>query len=646
LSDRHSGLEPLLSATRIEVRDGGIPVRCLAPGTLSIRAGLTSSRAGLLALRYGLELSWLCGLPGLSAAAAALLAAHAAGCFAAILPAEAACADQADGLPTVFAHLASAQIDPSSLGPATLSLAATHPGEAALTEQDRLAVHALWPLVAPTECLLASGGDDRLALDARGRNKYGCAPWPLPAVINLASCTASSLSQGAFAAAERARQSLARASLASAASAALADASDAIADDLLRYFQAQDLAEAVLAASGTDAALVITGLLAAEHPDHALTSILMSPAETGSGVPDAVQGRHFAAFTPTGSRVGKGQQIDGLTSGPGLMTVRLRNPDGLPRPAKQVEAACEEAIRQGVARGRVVLHAIDGSKTGLTAPNRAACCRLARKFGDRLDVVIDACQSRIEPELARWYLRQGFPLLVTGSKFFAAPGFCGAVLFPKARLARIALHGRLPAGLEPYARLQGGFGSRRCPGLVLRWRAALHEMSAFAALPSADIRHRLADIGKTMRSQLAGEHHLRLMPAPRPAGMGWSDQPSVFTFAVRGRQGWMDQPSLRLLYRAMAMTGADHLPAPADRCLADLSCQIGQPVELGTAALGGLRMAVSAAQIVSGRDLRPDISAVLDKLRLVLRQQPQLPPPQAAIAQAGPQASPTARLTG
>jgi hypothetical protein len=516
-------------------------------------------------------------------------------------PGEASAADFAGRFGPILSALAHARPKRADLE-AALVLFGADAGPAQSRDSMFAMVEALWPLAAPAEYLLASGGDDRLTLDPQtGLNKYGCAPWPRPEVISFGSCTASSLSEGAFAAAETARRALLAASLATSPATALAEASESIATALLRHFGVEDSAEAVLAASGTDAALVVTGLLAAERPGQMLTSVLVSPSETGSGVPDAVQGRHFASCAPSGSAVFKGQPIDGLATGPRLVTIALRDPEGAPRPTIDIEAACDSAIRAGLTDGRVVLHAMDGSKTGLSAPDRAACRRLADRYGDRLDIVIDACQARIEPALIRWYVDQGFPVLITGSKFFAAPGFCGAVLFPRKRLKNIAKAGRLPAGLAAYARLQGGFGSRRCPGLVLRWTAALHEMAAFAQVPAPEIRARLQQIGHSVQSALAIDHRFELAAAPRPEAMGWSDCRSVFTFSVRGAQGRMTPKQLRGLYQAMAEG-----PVP---------CQIGQPVELGGPSLGGLRLAISAAHVVEGVSQAEKLHFVVDRLR-------------------------------
>jgi hypothetical protein len=229
-----------------------------------------------------------------------------------------------------------------------------------------------------------------------------------------------------------------------------------------------------------------------------------------------------------------------------------------------------------------------------------------------------ASQAFIQRGRPRWYLDQGFPVLVTGSKFFAAPGFCGAILFPRARLARCA-GSRLPAGLSPYTQLEAGLPARRCPGLILRWRAALHEMARFATLPAPEVRHRLATLGDAVRALVMREARLSLVAAPRPPGFGWSDRRSVFSLAVQGPLGWMSAAQLRPLYHALS-DDAGALAAASP--VASRRCQLGQPVELASGGMGALRIAISAAQVVQPDEEPARLRLVLEKLRLLLDRPP------------------------
>ena len=55
---------------------------------------------------------------------------------------------------------------------------------------------------------------------------------------------------------------------------------------------------------------------------------------------------------------------------------------------------------------------------------------LQSEFGDRLIVVIDACQLRCHPHAVARYVDKGYLALVTASKFFTGPPFSGAVVVP------------------------------------------------------------------------------------------------------------------------------------------------------------------------------------------------------------------------
>jgi hypothetical protein len=551
-------------------------------------------------LRFADEKAWLSTVPGITNEAATLLAAHAACSSLDIMPHADRMAALEDPATPGFANLATPEPDAATLLFAWRHFLGTAPDSAALATVQRL-----WRFAEPLEKLLTSGGDDRLTLNPNtGLNRYLCAPHPEPGLVALGSCTASSPSEAAFAAAEQARRALLRAAAARGATPALRDASRHVTAALLTHFGVTDLADAVTAASGTDATLLLTGLLAAEHPAQPFNTILMSPGETGSGVPDAVRGQHFASCTASGAAVVKGGAVAGFPPALTMTSISLRDTQGLPHPPAALEAAAAAAIEAVLARGgHAVLHAIDGSKTGLSGPDRAACQRLAQKFGARLDIVIDACQARIEPAIVRWYLKRGFPVLVTGSKFFGAPGFCGAVLFPRARLRRITGGGRVPDGLGAYADMTEDGISRRCPGLLLRWEAALEEMRRFAAVPPDSVREALDSLGAQIRACIMRSGRLRLIPAPRPEGAGWSDRPSVFTFAVRHGDGWKSAAALRPLYMAL------NEGAPR--------CRIGQPVDLAP-GLGGLRIALSAAQLRPGADLRPELAVLFWKLDMLL----------------------------
>jgi hypothetical protein len=78
----------------------------------------------------------------------------------------------------------------------------------------------------------------------------------------------------------------------------------------------------------------------------------------------------------------------------------------------------------------------------------------------------------------------------------------------------------------------------------------------------------------------------------------------------------MSADALRPLYRALARDVSTEMSG-VDDGLARQACLVGQPVQLA-GGMGGLRVAMSAAQIVSGADLRPDLAMVFGKVAMLL----------------------------
>jgi hypothetical protein len=594
------------------------------PRLLTLLRGLTSpggeddtAPAGLAAARYGVELAAFAAMACVPRPAAHLLAAHAAGSFLAVQPAAVRQAEPRTPLAEVCEALAGGLPADEILDGAWQVL---HPGGTREPlDRSMPTLQRLWPLAASAENLLVQGGDERLSLDpVTGLNRYLCSPMPRPDVLAFGSCTASSISAPGLRAAERCRRALLLDAAGSTAEGAIERATHATASRLLDHFGIADLADAMLVASGTDAALLVTALIAARHPGQALTSILMSPAETGSGVPEAVQGRHFSTVTASGRCVPKAGALDGIAGPPALLTVALRDADGRPRPMAAVSHACTAAVAQAAARGPVVLHAIDGSKTGLTAPGWDTCRALLAEHGAKLSVVIDACQVRIDPSVVRAYLHAGCTVLVTGSKFFAAPGFCGAVLAPRGMAGSLPV---LPRGVLDYATGADGLVARRCPGLLLRWAAALYSMERFAAVPDGAVAAAIGRMARAVRAALAENPRLLPVEAPLRTGPGWSARASVLSFAVQSRTGVpLPANALRTLYIALASdsSGAIGTATEDERALAAMSCQIGQPVTLGSPMLGALRIAFSADQLAEGGAAATHVATIFAKLRLLL----------------------------
>jgi hypothetical protein len=142
---------------------------------------------------------------------------------------------------------------------------------------------------------------------------------------------------------------------------------------------------------------------------------------------------------------------------------RARAPDGSVR---LQESALADSLRRQAASSPAsvsVLHVVIGSKTGLVYPSLRLVRALQAELGEQLLVAVDACQLRCKLSAVREYVQDldAF-VLVTGSKFFCGPAFCGAVVVPSSHA--LALEAHLAATLPSAGggEGEGGGGGGAC----------------------------------------------------------------------------------------------------------------------------------------------------------------------------------------
>jgi hypothetical protein len=451
------------------------------------------------------------------------------------------------------------------------------------------------PLEARLRLLLASGGDDRIWPDpATRRNRYGAPASPAPDELWFSSSTACAISPRGWAAAGEALERLI-----APGPSTIAALFDALRERLLRLYGVPG-AEAVLSASGTEAELV-TLTLALELAASPLVNIVVAPAETGSGVPAAASGEHFLGHAPLGGAVTARRRLAGLEGAElTLRTIEIRRACGAPRPAAEVDREAAERVAAAVAGGAfAVLHVLDASKTGRAGVSRAAARRIAARHAGRVLVVVDACQLRAAPDDLRQDLRDGFAVMLTGSKFAGGPAFCGALLLPAALVDDLARCRPTAWPLAPYSAALDWPRALRWPfaaglrhpanlGLGLRWTAALAEIEAYEAVPVPIRAALIADFEQAVRSRVAADPGLALLDET-PAAPGLV--PIVHA----------DGGDPRRVYLALASGDGGARP-----------CHLGQPVSVG--ARTALRICASMPMMVeAARDGLGPLQSDLDE---------------------------------
>lgn len=520
------------------------------------------------------------------------------------------------------------------------------------------------------EQLLVAGGDARIALDAsgfdrQGVNRYGFAPLPDPGLLAFGSSTASGISSEGFAAVERVRNRLLQALQKEDADTVYARELDSVRQELVCLCGLSELPglDVVMAASGTDAHLIASHLLAtaqtfstsemaAKNGAARVLAIMVDAAETGSGVPLALAARHFSGRAALGAVVEEGEAIHapGATlvasveeksmevADVEVVSVAIRHGDGTPRSGVDIDAEFSDWVHKGCSGGQHVLLVLsDVSKSGMLAPSPACALALKGDFPQQLDVLVDACQFRIGVQTLRAYLQQGCMVALTGSKFLGGPPFSGALLLPHPVATRLRVHPAPRALLQystaadwPHGWDTHELGATANFGLLLRWEAALHELRMLRTVAEDEIEGFLDLFAHSVRQRLQLDAAFEALPVPplERDGLGvarcWDVQQSIFPFLLlHADQTPLSCEDTKWVYLQLQRDSLKLVGTHgASRSMA-LRCQLGQPVACGErdgVSLSTLRLCVSARLIVGaaraggGSTVVAQAMAVLDEV--------------------------------
>jgi len=511
-------------------------------------------------------------------------------------------------------------------------------------------------LACPVEHLLVQGGDQRLSLNPQTLlNGYGCRPYPRPEAITFSSSTASSISACAYNVAEQARQALIVEALRDGLTPSLEKLAGRIRRDIIKQIcGGREMADVVLSSSGTDCFLVAQGLvhLAAGVP---LVTLIVGASESGTGVPLAAQERHFAATAALGETVAKGEPVHEQAQEGVTVEIPLRDASGRALAPETVDAEVRRRAGEHIARGaQVLIHAMNHSKLGASGPSASLLLELKEQFGDRVQIIIDACQMRVEMAELRDYLMHDFPVIITGSKFFTGPPLSGAVLVSRKTVQRVAAAGRaFPTGFNAYcarfdfpATLRGLLSHPTRDfnlGSYMRWVAALAEIKRYFRIPPHARRRGLEQFSRGIRKLFRSHEAIELPDELQlaPAGSEFKGRQMIFPFFLVRRSGEERQvcaaAEVRTIYELLNQDCSSRFAASnaRDYRLLAQRCHIGQPVKavhpsgVETAVLRlsmGARIvseswSEAAARIETDliRDELWQAGLVLDKISLLLK---------------------------
>ncbi|MFK8024357.1 MAG: hypothetical protein AB8G26_10395 [Ilumatobacter sp.] len=436
-------------------------------------------------------------------------------------------------------------------------------------------------IVEAIEDAIVSGGDERLTLDADGRNKYHLDPRSSIGTFHRGSCTCSPLNAFGAGAVAATHDALASNAVAHSTIA------DRQRERLLALFVPDAPgAGVVFAPSGSDLCYLPSMFSSVIEPGRRIVNVVATSEELGSGSLLAHEGRLFAEQTQVRGGLTIGTPLD---TGLDVETVLLPARDEWGGIVDQ-GAAIERVVAERDPADALIVNLVIGSKSGI----ENGVSVIERFAGEEIIWTVDLCQMRARPALYERLLGLGCMLLCTGSKFYEAPPFCGAMLVPPAWMDRLAgAHSPAPAGYgdvfaradfpDSLKRIAEPFPVVHNTGLRLRWEAALAEIEAFDAVPRADSAAAIAAWHATVVDRIDSSETLELLRDQELTN------DSIVSFRIRDAVGGhLDRAALAAVHRSLAIDGAPEI-APFRRAT------IGQPVSYTSGSF--LRVAIGSSDV-------------------------------------------------
>lgn len=428
--------------------------------------------------------------------------------------------------------------------------------------------------------LVLTGGDERTSLRAdTGANRYHLNPVEHHRLFSRGSCTAGTLNPDTESAL-RARADV----LLGGDFASLLRDHEVRLKRLLSY-AGEDKFDIIFAPSGSDLAylpILITSIL---NPGVPIKSFVTCPEELGSGTNVACSARYFMRQTQFGRQVEPKVPLNDRLE---IDVVRYpaRSESGhIVDHRKDLEEAIH-AHRHHPRIGNLVMGSKSGIEDNLT---------LVPSTDEDVLWSVDLCQFRNNKRLVNVLLDMGCLVMITGSKFYQAPPFCGAMLVPR-RITRRLQDARVDPGTtsgfdQVFSAYDFGTGLENLRphfpvfenrGLAARWECALLEMELFDRLPADTTRDLVGDWNRFIMGLL--EAHEAFQPMPQQE----RTNQSIISFKVRAGDRFLGEEELGRLFAALSGSPV-HGMNGYERVF------FGQPVAYGDRAF--IRLALGAYNI-------------------------------------------------
>lgn len=423
------------------------------------------------------------------------------------------------------------------------------------------------------------GGDERTFINPETKlNKYHLHPLQFEGLLNRGSCTCNILTPDGAETLKKFESKLENQDLLE------------IRKDQIRRMkdlfipEDRDKFEIFFGPSGSD--LVYLPLMFAQllNPNKKILNIMTATEELGSGSAIAAAGNYFMAKNQFGdhleveSPVSKDLKVD-------LLKLSARSEDGKIIDNSQEVLDQLEKYTDHQKIGNLVI----SSKSGIKDNDD-----IIEKFQDReIQWIVDLCQFRTDREILNTMADRGVMTMITGSKFYQAPPFCGALMVPKTIIDKLkAADTKVDPGFkkifsacdipECLPNIREQFEMCNNPGVIGRWEIAVDEIEKYYALEWQKCDDVIAEWSAMVKDFINESKFFQLMPDNTRTTR------SIVSFRVKKDGEYLDYDQLRDLHKHLLYQRFDG-NEKYDRI------SIGQPVKFGNRAF--IRLALGAQNI-------------------------------------------------
>lgn len=343
--------------------------------------------------------------------------------------------------------------------------------------------------------------------------------------------------------------------------------------------------EVFLGPSGTDVVYYPLLFSRERFPEKKILNIITCIEELGSGTVNAGQGKYFAGTNQFGNQIPKGGAIiDQDFVETEYLSARC-NKGTIKDPKDQLR----ELIQSNPDKS-IIVSLVIGSKSGI----EDNLLWIDELDSDNVLWNVDMCQFRHTSELIERLTTKGVSVMITGSKFYQAPPFCGAILIPERWMKRIEHVDRLTHfnlfnqvfskyDLPEVFRKKTSLPEEINRGGTLRWLVTLKSIYDLRSIGQENITNVINNWNKFVNNELSKYDEFILMPDQAKTN------PSIISFQVKGKKGRLNHNEMRELF--FSMVESNHEGLPTERVF------IGQPVAYGDKSF--LRLAIGADNIVN-----------------------------------------------